>query len=408
MERTTSSSIAERIEISDEDKKSNGSSENQTNTCSPLSSRKLSCFDLNEAAIDDEEDDSTSGGPGEQFDDPDGMSPEGDSSSNNTTVDGNERNATVRQYVRSKMPRLRWTPDLHLAFVHAIEKLGGQERATPKLVLELMDVRGLSIAHVKSHLQMFRSKKLDESGQVLRQSSRFVHGRDDHIMEMYQRFNPYGQLLMEDKSQLMSQVVKEPFDFRAYSPRDAITGNNGPIRCSRFLEEKRWPPREMIGNHGKGFFKFSSDGTKFEVMSNKINPKPMPISSTGSYGTTQPSIWNTGAATTIKQFPSNTCNPMFFSNRFEPDLPFHRKLQENQPTSMNNEVVFQTEKNTRGDWFPNLKLSLSHDHFEKGDKMNNDHHRGNDINTVLSLSLSSTLSRQLAQSSGKQKGITNF
>ena len=33
----------------------------------------------------------------------------------------------VRPYVRSKMPRLRWTPDLHLCFVHAVERLGGED-----------------------------------------------------------------------------------------------------------------------------------------------------------------------------------------------------------------------------------------------------------------------------------------
>jgi len=33
----------------------------------------------------------------------------------------------VRQYLRSKMPRLRWTADLHHCFVHAVERLGGQE-----------------------------------------------------------------------------------------------------------------------------------------------------------------------------------------------------------------------------------------------------------------------------------------
>ncbi|KAJ3680405.1 hypothetical protein LUZ60_016683 [Juncus effusus] len=71
------------------------------------------------------------------------------------------RNGAVRPYIRSKVPRLRWTPDLHHCFVHAIERLGGQDKATPKLILQLMDVRGLTISHVKSHLQMYRSMKND-------------------------------------------------------------------------------------------------------------------------------------------------------------------------------------------------------------------------------------------------------
>ncbi|XP_023637166.1 protein PHOSPHATE STARVATION RESPONSE 3 isoform X2 [Capsella rubella] len=73
----------------------------------------------------------------------------------------------VRSYVRSKVPRLRWNSDLHNSFVQAVEQLGGENRATPKMVLQLMDVKGLTISHVKSHLQMYRSMKLEESMQEI-------------------------------------------------------------------------------------------------------------------------------------------------------------------------------------------------------------------------------------------------
>ena len=48
-------------------------------------------------------------------------------SSSNSTVEESEKKPSVRPYVRSKLPRLRWTPDLHLRFVHAVQRLGGQE-----------------------------------------------------------------------------------------------------------------------------------------------------------------------------------------------------------------------------------------------------------------------------------------
>ncbi|CAL5344299.1 unnamed protein product [Camellia sinensis] len=83
-------------------------------------------------------------------------------------------------------PRLRWTADLHDRFVDAVTQLGGptipydlntnngennnlscntSHEATPKAILRTMGVKGLTLFHLKSHLQKYRLGK--QSGKDL-------------------------------------------------------------------------------------------------------------------------------------------------------------------------------------------------------------------------------------------------
>ncbi|KZV14613.1 PHD finger protein ALFIN-LIKE 1 [Dorcoceras hygrometricum] len=56
----------------------------------------------------------------------------------------------------SAKERLKWTKELHDMFEKAVNRIGGPDRATPKGILRAMAVPGLTIFHVKSHLQKYR------------------------------------------------------------------------------------------------------------------------------------------------------------------------------------------------------------------------------------------------------------
>ncbi|CAA2937394.1 two-component response regulator ARR18-like isoform X2 [Olea europaea subsp. europaea] len=270
-------SMAEELEVFG-DGKIGGNEEAEENALSDYS-QNISSIDLNEEA------ESNVDGDAMEVSDISVQDAEQTANSNKSEEgNGNKNKNRIRRYVRSKMPRLRWTPDLHLSFVHAIEKLGGKQRATPKTVLQLMNVRGLSISHVKSHLQMYRCKKLDDSGQVISQAKRgyYIRSRDYFSRSnLYEKRSSLQNLRVENGGisfvqnshnqghrlgslSLYDQIKESPSPrYQQWSsnkehpkirfnPHISVDGNNffrtanSPLKPNQFLEEKRWPPRQFV------------------------------------------------------------------------------------------------------------------------------------------------------------------
>ncbi|KAL5059446.1 hypothetical protein RYX36_031050 [Vicia faba] len=87
-------------------------------------------------------------------------------------------NSSSNGNVVSSKTRIRWTKDLHEKFVECVNRLGGADKATPKAILKMMDSKGLTIFHVKSHLQKYRTAKFipEASGK----SDKRIHTEDLH------------------------------------------------------------------------------------------------------------------------------------------------------------------------------------------------------------------------------------
>ncbi|KAI5058563.1 hypothetical protein GOP47_0026733, partial [Adiantum capillus-veneris] len=105
--------------------------------------------------------------------------------------------------------RLRWTPELHKRFIEAVEELGGAEKATPKCVLNLMDVPGLQLSHVKSHLQKYRITKdipTNNEGGDKRKSPSTIEAVTMIDVTAATQMNGALQLQMEMQKQLHEQL----------------------------------------------------------------------------------------------------------------------------------------------------------------------------------------------------------
>lgn len=106
---------------------------------------------------------------------------------------------------RDPRPRLRWTPDLHDRFVDAVTKLGGPHKATPKSVLRLMGLKGLTLYHLKSHLQKYRLGQQSRKQSITENSDYRTHASGTSAKSS-SRNNEQGGILIAEAVRCQVEV----------------------------------------------------------------------------------------------------------------------------------------------------------------------------------------------------------
>ncbi|XP_050223096.1 myb family transcription factor PHL7-like [Mercurialis annua] len=141
--------------------------------------------------------------------------------------------------------RLRWTQELHDRFERSVNQLGGPDRATPKGILKAMSIPGLTIYHVKSHLQKYRiSKFIPESTHKGKLERR-------NISEMLPNFSATSNTQLNEALEMQMEVHRRLSDQLEVQNSLKLKIESQERFLDRIVEEHR--NRITVQTHKKQF-----------------------------------------------------------------------------------------------------------------------------------------------------------
>ncbi|KAG6398858.1 hypothetical protein SASPL_140329 [Salvia splendens] len=162
-------------------------------------------------------------------------------------------------------PRLRWTWELHHQFLAAIEQLGGVEKATPKSLMRVMGVDGLTLYHLKSHLQMTRAlqvqmevqRKLHEQIEVQKHLQQRVEAQGKFLQRVLRKAQEticeYGSCSVEaENARAQLADLVSMVDSSENDARNQVLGHGEEVDES-FLSLSLHPARESVDEESKLF-----------------------------------------------------------------------------------------------------------------------------------------------------------